>query len=92
MSNTSASGSPRQSIINRTRQKIAGLLRREADLRAGPRPAVKNSDGHLYRVALCMGKSQDFYAIGKWYKIVSLLNIYKKRNSARLKFVTLQPI
>ena len=77
MSNNSASGSPRKSIIDRTRQKITSLLRREAELRAGPCPAVKNDDGHTYRVALCMGKSQDFYAIGKWYKVVRLLNIHQ---------------
>lgn len=73
MSNTPASRSPRQSIIDRTRHMLTGLLRREAELRGGPRPTVHNTDGHTYRVALCMGKSQDFYAIGKWYKIVSFL-------------------
>lgn len=75
MSDTPASRSPRQSIILRTREMLTVLLRREAELRGGPRPTVQNSNGHSYQVSLCMGKSNDFYAIGKWYKVVSLLVI-----------------
>ena len=77
MSDTPASRSPRQSIVLRTRQMLTALLRREAELRSGPQPTVQNNNGHTYRVALCMGKSQDFYAIGKWYKVVRLLNIHQ---------------
>ncbi|KJA15055.1 hypothetical protein HYPSUDRAFT_208178 [Hypholoma sublateritium FD-334 SS-4] len=93
MSNTPASRSPRQSIIDSTRNKLASLLRTEAELRAGPRPAVQNSDGHLYRVALCMGKSQDFYAIGKWYKIcINPTHRRKNLNCGRPTFFPSVPL
>lgn len=67
--------SPRQTAVLSTRKVFDNLLRKEAELCAGPPPRINNTGGHHYRLILGLGQQNNFYMIGKWFQIVRSFKI-----------------
>lgn len=57
-----------------TCDRLEGLLRSTTQTYAPNRPLVDLRDGkHNFILVLCLGKGKDFYNIGRWMLMVSIL-------------------